>query len=149
MKKIFKIFALVAVSFFALQTVAMADSYKPIAYNKIPSEARQIISKHFPAKKVALSKMDSDFFDRSYDVIFTDGTKIEFDKKGNWKEIDCHRKAVPSALVPSAILRYVSSNYRGHKIVKIERDSKKYDVELSNGVELTFDKKFNITDIDN
>lgn len=148
MKKFFKTLALALVCFIGIQTTALADSFKPIAYQKIPAAAKNIISKNFPGKKVALSKMESGIIDKSYDVIFTDGTKIEFDRKGNWTEIDCRAKAVPSALIPRAIAQYASANYRGARIVKIERDDKKYDVELSTGIELTFDKRFNLIDID-
>jgi hypothetical protein len=50
--------------------------------------------------------------------------------------------------VPEAIRLYVQSNYENTKILKIERSSKEYEVELSNRLELTFDKEFHLIDID-
>ena len=38
--------------------------------------------------------------------------------------------------------------FPGEKITKIEKDSRKYEVELTNDVELKFDRKFNIREID-
>lgn len=50
-----------------------------------------------------MAKMETDWFDKSYDVIFTNGDKLEFDKKGVWTEVNCKYSAVPVAVVPEAI----------------------------------------------
>jgi len=65
----------------------------------------------------------------------------KFDKKGNWKEIDCKYSRVPSDLVPTPILRHISSQYPDLYIVQIDRDSREYEVELNNGLELVFSLK--------
>lgn len=38
--------------------------------------------------------------------------------------------------------------FPGEKITKIEKDSREYEVELTNDVDLKFDRKFNIREID-
>lgn len=141
--------ALIALlSVFILSTPAAAEQDRPITVNQLPATARQVINQHFAAKKVALAKYDNDLLDKSYDVIFTDGCKLEFDGKGNWTDISCPGSAVPAALIPAAITQYVNSHYAGAKIVKIERDNKEYDVTLHDGMEITFNKKFQVIDID-
>ena len=85
---------------------------------------------------------------KSYEVVFTNGDKVEFDRDGRWKEISCKQSSVPPALVPAAISRYVKSHYAGRRIVKLERDRKEFEVNLDNGVEITFNKNFQVTDID-
>ena len=85
MKKL--VFLLVCL--FTLQTVARADDDKPIQVTQMPQLAQQFIKQHFSDSKVALAKMESDFLYKSYEVIFTNGNKVEFDKKGNWEEVDC------------------------------------------------------------
>ena len=137
------------VCLFTLQTVARADNDKPIQVNQMPQAAQLFIKKHFPGSKVALAKMESDFFYKSYEVIFTDGNKVEFDNKGEWTEVDCKYSTVPSVVIPSAILKHVSTNYPGMKILEIERDKKNYEVKLSNRIELKFDLKFNLINIEN
>ena len=83
-------------------------------------------------------------------VVFTaNGNKVEFDKKGNWEEVDCKHTSVPVAIIPAAIQKYVTTNYPDAKVLKIERDKKDYEVKLSNRTELKFDLKFNLIDIDN
>lgn len=145
MKKL--VFLLVCL--FTLSTVAKADDDKPIQITQMPQAAQQLIKQHFPDSKVALAKVESDFLNKSYEVIFTNGNKVEFDKKGNWKELDCKYTFVPVAIIPSTIQQYISANYPDMKVMKIERDKDDYEVKLNNRTELTFDLNFNLIDIDN
>lgn len=118
-----------------------AASDRIIPLNRIPQKAQAVVAKHFAGAKVSYVKMDDDLFSKTYDVVFTNGNKIEFDKKGNWKEIDCKYSRVPSDLVPTPILRHISSQYPDLYIVQIDRDSRDYEVELNNGLELVFSLK--------
>ena len=96
-----------------------------------------------------MAKVETDFLDKNYDVVFTNGNKVEFDKKGNWTNVDCEHTQVPVAILPEAIRQYVAKNYPDAKVLKIEvTDRKGYDVELSNGFELEFDKRMNVIDVD-
>lgn len=133
---------------FSLNTLVWADDEKPIQVGQLPTKAQTFISTYFKGHKIALAKVESDLFSKSYDVIFTDGDKLEFDKRGDWVEISCKKEGVPVQAVPEAIRLYVQSNYENTKILKIERSSKEYEVELSNRLELTFDKEFHLIDID-
>ncbi len=102
MKKL--VFLLVCL--FTLQTVARADDDKPIQVTQMPQPAQQFIKQHFADSKVALAKMESDFFYKSYEVIFTNGDKVEFDNKGNWEEVNCKYSSVPTAII-SAFISYI------------------------------------------
>jgi hypothetical protein len=139
---------LLLVCLFTLQTVVWADDDKPVQVNQLPQTAQTFIKTHFPHNKVAMAKMETDWFDKSYDVIFTNGDKLEFDKKGVWTEVNCKYSAVPVAVVPEAIQKYVTTNYPEAKMLKIERDKHDYEVKLSNGWEIKFDMQFNVIDID-
>lgn len=46
-----------------------ADDDKPIQVNQLPQTAQTFIKTHFPDNKVAMAKMETDWFDKSYDVI--------------------------------------------------------------------------------
>lgn len=148
MKKNMKRWMMALVCLLSLQTAALADNDYPITVNQLPATAQQTLKKHFSAQKVALAKMESGLIEKSYDVIFTNGSKIEFDRNGNWTEISCKGTAVPAALIPAAISSYVKSNYPGAAIYKIEKDRRKYEVDLSNGIEITFNTRFQVIDID-
>lgn len=145
MKKLLLLF----VCLFTIQSVVKADDDKPVKIEQLPQLAQQFIKTHFGDSKVAIAKMETDWFDKSYDIIFTDGNKLEFDKQGNWKEVNCKYSAVPASVMPEQIQKYVTENYPGAQVLKIERDKRDYEVKLSNKWELKFDLQFNLIDIDN
>lgn len=121
----------------------------PITEKELPAQSQQVIKKYFPNQSIALVKKDTGILSDEYEVLFTNGNKIEFDGKGGWQKIDCRYTAFPQALIPQPIATYVSQNYPGVKIDSIEKeDSGRYEVSLANGLDLKFDKKFNLTGID-
>lgn len=134
---------------FVVSVNAVASNDKPIEVSQLPQTAQQILKKDFGKMKVALAKMESGLFDTSYDIIFTNGDKVEFDGKSNWTELKCKYSQVPVRLIPQAIKKYVNENYPSAKVIEMERDRSEYDVKLSTGLEITFNKKFQVTDIDN
>lgn len=125
-----------------------ADNEKPIQVNQLPAAAQQFIKQHFADRKIVLAKMETELMSKSYEVIFADGDHIDFDGKGNWEEVDCKFSSVPTAVVPVRIMDYVRANYPDETVKKIEKDRREYEVKLSNRVELSFDLKYNLTDID-
>ena len=146
MKKI--LFALVAIFTLGIST-ASADNDKLVNKSELPVQAQRFIDDNFAGIKLTYAKLERDFLDRSYEVVLADGTKLEFTAKGAWKDVDCRYSEVPSVIVPDAIKDYVKAHYPDAKILKIERDANDYEVKLSNRLELTFNKRFQIVDIDN
>lgn len=125
-----------------------AGEDKPIAFSQLPETAKTFVKKHFPNIEVSLAKVDTDIFDKSYEVILIDGSKIDFDGKGNWKEIDCEFSQVPDAIIPEQIRTYIQANYKSVNVLKIDKDRRDYEVKLSNGLELKFNLKFQLIDIE-
>lgn len=115
----------------------------------LPEAAKMTISKNFKAK-VSLVKIEKKFGSiHEYEVILTDGTEIQFDAKGNWEDVETPaNKSVPSSLIPKGITDYVSKNYKKNKIVGIEKKSHGYEVELSNGIDMVFDRTGNFQRFD-
>ena len=144
MKKL--IFLLVCV--FSIQ-VALADNDKPINFTQLPQAAQKFVKQHFPKAKIAFVKMETELFDKSYDVVFNNGDKLEFDKKGEWTEVNCKSTVVPAKVIPALIKKYVETNYPEAKVLSIERDRYDYEVKLSNFWEIKFDMNFNVIDMDN
>ena len=128
--------------------VAKADNYQPITREQLPQKAQTFLSTNFPNAKISLSRKEIDITELSYDVIFADGSKVEFDRKGNWTEVDCLSHPLPAGILPEAIEQVIKTQYPAAKATKIERDYREYNVKLSNRVELTFNKKLQLIDID-
>ena len=141
--------AFLFVCMLTMNLTVLAGNDKPIQVSDMPKQAQEFIKKYFSGHSVAMAKMETDFMSKSYDVIFTNGDKVEFDKKGKWTNIDCEHSVVPADVVPAPIKEYVQKQYPTAKILKIEMsDRKGYELELSNDIDIDFDKKFNVIDID-
>lgn len=144
MKKIFLALACV----FTLVTNACADNYQPIERTQLPEKAQAFLSTYFPEAKVSLVRKEIDVLELNYDVIFTDGSKVEFDRKGNWTEVDCLAQPLPAGIVPEAVTKVINAHYPEAQVTKIERDHREVEVKLTNRVELTFNKHLQLIDID-
>ena len=148
MKRIFRKLMIAICCMVSCNMVANAGNDKPIAVNALPVKAQTLLSNHFNNQKVMLATIESGVVSRSYDVVLQNGTKLEFDKKGNLTEIDCKQGIVPVELIPQAITNYLKDNYAGQSVKKIEINKNEYEVELTNGLDLTFNKHFQLIDID-
>ena len=144
MKKLIFLFVCV----FSIQ-VALPDNDKQINFTQLPKAAQKFVKQHFPKAKIAFVKMETELFDKSYDVVFNNGDKLEFDKKGEWTEVNCKSTVVPAKVIPAPIKKYVETNYPEAKVLSIERDRYDYEVKLSNFWEIKFDMNFNVIDMDN
>ena len=125
-----------AICLFAFIGITRADDDKPVTVDQLPQKAQTFIKQYFADKQVSLAKQERDFFDKSYEVMFVNGEKVEFDKNGEWKDVDCKFSEVPADIIPQAI--------RTH----IDRDSRGYEVQLNNRLELSYNTSFQLTDID-
>lgn len=133
------VFALIAVFGFAVAATA-GDTYAHDA-SVLPQSAQNVISSNFRST-VSVVKIEKDFGRVSeYEVTLSDGSEISFDRHGNWKDVEVNAsKSVPASIVPQGIKDYVSSKHAGQRIVGIEKGRGGYDVDLSNGVDIKFDK---------
>lgn len=122
----------------------MADNDRVITFDQLPAPAQELLKKHFAEKVPLIITVDWD----DYKVIYQSGEKVEFDKKGNWKDLDCKVSRVPVALIPEQIKANVKATFPGAIIIKLDRDRRGYDVKLNNGMELEYNKKFQVVDID-
>lgn len=148
MKRILRILMIAICCMVSCNMVANAGNDKPISVNALPAKAQTLLSLHFNGQKVMLATIESGVVSRSYDVVLQNGTKLEFDKKGNLTEIDCNQATVPDQLIPQAIKNYLMENYAGQSVKKIEMNKNEYEVELANGLDLIFNKHFQLIDID-
>ena len=88
MKRIMRILIIAICCMMSFSFVANADNDKPINVKELPAKAQTLLSKHFKGQKVMLATIESGVLSRSYDVVLRNGTKLEFDKKGNLPEVE-------------------------------------------------------------
>ena len=120
-----------------------------INFSDLPQASQDFIKKHFGDKQIAIIYKDLFDADVDYDVIFTDGSSVDFDKNGLWEEIEVKDLVgVPDAIVPNKILTFVKQKHPNNHIKEISRKFHKYDVELNNSIEIVFDKNGNFKHYD-
>ena len=124
----------------SLLPLGVSADERPVKFEQLPAKAQEVIVEHFKGFDLSYAKYDNDLADQSYDVIFTNGSKIEFSRRGEWEKIECRREAcVPKSLLPSKMTQYLNANYKGAEVKEIERNLGSFDVKLANGIELIFD----------
>jgi hypothetical protein len=122
---------------------------KVIEVNNLPKAAQSFISSNYGNDKVALVKSEKELMQSiEYKVVLASGIELEFDSKGNWTEVDAKSKSVPQGIVPAKIKSYVQKSFPNNYIVQINKDSKGYEVELTNGIEVKFNKNAEFIKID-
>ena len=137
-------FVLALVMSICLPLTLMADNDQVITFDRLPATAQAMLKQNFADKTPLVITADWD----DYKVMYTNGDKVEFDKKGNWRDIECKTSQVPAALIPAQIVANVNATFPGATITEIDQDRRGYSVKLSNGLELEFNKKFKIVEID-
>ncbi len=121
-----------------------ADNDQVITFDRLPATAQAMLKQNFSDKVPLIITADRD----DYKVMYQSGEKVEFDKKGNWRDIECKTSQVPSELIPAQIAANVNATFPGAKITKIERDRRGYSVKLSNGLELEYNRNFQVIEVD-
>ncbi len=119
-----------------------------IQKNDLPKAAQEFLTKEYANNAWAIGKKDLGSRSLKYKVILADGAEIEFDKNGNWKELDGKGTIIPSHLIPKKIAAYVQKNYSAEKITKIDKSDRKIEVKLTNHIELEFTKGGDFVKID-
>lgn len=116
----------------------------------LPKNTRAFIAEHFSKDKISIATEERDGLGKDYKVILTSGVKIEFDKNGNWTDVECKRnREVPTAIIPVKVAQYVKKRFPSNIIIQIERDKRGVEVELNNGVELKFNNNGELIKFDN
>ena len=134
---------------FAVSQSACAGDVITHDAKKLPEAARTFIATYFPDAHVSHIKIESELFRPvKYEVLLTDRTEIDFDHKGQWKEVDCNDAPVPAGLVPAYVSRYLEETFPGTFVVKIEREYREMEVDLSNGWSITFNATGEVIDVD-
>lgn len=116
----------------------------------LPQTAGTFVTTYFPnATFQTVKKQNRADSDGSiYDVYLSNGFEIDFDANGNWVDIDGNYQAIPVALIPEKIQAYVTANYPNQFVTSIDNENTYTEVELSNNLELVFDKQGNFVRID-
>lgn len=137
-----------AVAIFVLSlSCAMADD-KPVSFDLLPAQAQTFVNANYPGEKVLYITVDDDLIRPDYKVVLVNGVEIQFNYDGSLEKIESKKAGVPESLVPAQILSYVRNHYPDAFVTEYEIGTRHYEVKLSNRLELTFNKHFQVIELD-
>lgn len=144
MKKLFS-FALLAL---LMINSACGGNEQIISLEQLPQNAQNIVKQYFADDQISFIMKEKDGLSTEYEVRFASGSKLEFDKNGEFKSVDCVTNRVPDGLVAEQIRNYVNTQFAGLFIVEYSKDGSRWKAELNSGLELIFDSKYNFVGVD-
>lgn len=126
------------------------DDEYTISANDLPKLATTFVTTYFPTATYKLiTKQNTPDLDGSvYDVLLSNNFEIDFDKDGNWIDIDGNNQAIPVELIPEKINAYVKEKYPDQSVTVIDNEKTYIEIELTNNLELVFDLEGNFIRID-
>lgn len=130
--------------------IAFADRERAITAQELPVKAQEFIKKYFPEAEISLIKKEVEYITRTtYKVVLVNGDKIEFNGSGEWREMEFRHTDVPMTLIPAPIRTTLTQKYPQQAVRQIEKLRRgRYEIKLSNGIELTLNKEGRILDLD-
>ena len=141
MKKI----VLLAIGIFAAAVMASSREV-PVTFDQLPSAAKTFVTENFPGETVTMALKDV-HGRAEYDVRLSDGTELEFTHSGALKKISS-RAGISEKLIPDGIRKYVSAHFPGAGYREYEVGKRTYEVKISNGMELKFNRNFILMEVD-
>ena len=133
---------------FALCLQANAQK-KNIPQSELPGTAKDFITEYFSDQKIVQVVKDVDYLVKTeYEITLGNGFQLEFDGKGDWKDVDGNNTAIPSDFFSKSITDYILQNFPGQQITAIEKKSSGYELELSNGLDIDFNSNGEFVRID-
>lgn len=128
--------------------VALSVSAAEVTIKQLPQKAQQFIGEYFAKDQISKIHTHHHRHGATYNVLFKDGSKINFDSSGQWTKIKLRNDTIPVDIIPEYITTYVWDNYPNMMIMSIETEGEGHEVELTNGTELTFNPKKGVVKID-
>lgn len=127
---------------FICLTCGVSAQSKRILKRDLPENAIELLDR-FYINKLMVCKKYGKFRDVEYQVTLETGTKIEFDRKGNFKSINCgNNDFVPWPLIPYEILNFLIEQFGSYGIIEYNIDERgtrfeEHEIELANGQEIS------------
>lgn len=114
----------------------------------LPQSSQDLITQNFNGEQIAKVEKNDSWYnwdkDEMYEVRFTNGIKLDFNKEGELTEVDSKEgTSIPVEILPEPIRAYLESHEGDAEIVSWERDDDEQEVQLADGRELEFDAEGN------
>ncbi len=126
MKKILTIIAMVFIV-----SNAIADD-KVVSPDTLPEPAKAFIASNFAGANATYVEKDFD----SFDTQLSNGVKIDFTRKGDWKKIESMQAPVPASVLPTPVSSAVAKAHPQAAIMEVEKERGNFEIKLNNMMKL-------------
>lgn len=134
-----------ALTVFAIASIA---DDRPATFAQLPQAAQTFINTNYPGEKVSFVTVDDDLIMPDYQVLMANGVMMQFEHSGRLEKIETRKGEIPAGIVPVQIVELVKAYYPDATILQYEVGRKTYEVKLSNRMELKFNSRFNVIEVD-
>ncbi|EAH8750327.1 PepSY-like domain-containing protein [Campylobacter jejuni] len=105
-----------------------------ISADNLPSVSKEFLQHNFKAP-IGIVQKDKN----SYEVYLSDGTELEFDSEGNWKEIENKKHPFNLDFLPQNLANIIKSEFPNTKTKEIEKKINYYKIKLDNKIKIYID----------
>ena len=105
---------------------------------ELPEQSRNFLETNFNGFQVNRATKDVSSFDEYYEIFVNNGITIDFNRIGEWTEVDGNGLSIPTSFIDEEIVSYINTNYPTFPIESIDKKPYGYEVDLINNTELRF-----------
>ena len=105
-----------------------------ISPESLPLNAKEFLQKNFNAQ-IGIVQVDKN----NYEVYLSDGTELEFDMDGSWREIESKFNPLNFNILPPILADIIKNNYPNATMLEIKKKINYYKIQLNNGLKVIID----------
>mgnify|MGYP003526165418 FL=1 len=105
---------------------------------ELPEQSRNFLETNFNGFQVNRATKDVSSFDEYYEIFVNNGITIDFNRIGEWTEVDGNGLSIPTSFIDEEIVSYINTNFPTFPIENIDKKPYGYEVDLINNTELRF-----------
>ncbi len=105
-----------------------------ISPDSLPPRAKDFLQENFSAQ-IGVVQVDKS----SYEVYLSDGTELEFDMDGSWREIESKFTPLNFSILPPIIADIIKNTYANAVMFEIKKKINYYKIEFNNNLKIIID----------
>lgn len=109
-------------------SVSCSSEEKEFDYAALPMSAQQFVKQYDASYSRVEKEKDNGFWE--YEVWLSDGSKVEFNEKGEWTSVECKYSEIPVGIIPTVIAEDIAKRHPDLKPYKIEKEVGGYEIDI-------------------
>ena len=111
-------------------SVSCSSEEKEFDYAALPMSAQLFVKQYFADASCSRVEKEKDNGFWEYEVLLSDGSKVEFNEKGEWTSVECKYSVLPIGIIPFVIAEDIAKKYPDLKPYKIEKEVGGYEIDI-------------------